>query len=723
MRALRLEPDVWSGLRGDFAPHSLATTLVTGLILGMVNLLLTTALISLIYRGELEEFLSAGLGYGLVGSSALALILALGSSFRGMYGGSQDASAAILGLSAASVAGALVGIAAFETVVAMVVVTSVATGLAFLAMGYLGVGDIARFVPFPVIGGLLAGTGYLIVTGAIGILGVGEGSDLLRSETAGSFWPGLLLAVLFFVASRRSWGSGAYLSLIIVAVAGFHVLAALGDLSQVDAMERGWLLGPFPDGGLWPGPIFDPIAGADWGVITGEAAGLVTILLIVPITLLLYLSALEVETRSDVDVNRELRMTGWGNVAAGALGAPPGYMYFSDTAIASRLVGARRGPAVVAALATFAVVAFASFVLELVPLFVIGGLLLFVGAEFLYEWLWASRRRMSRVDFALLLAILVVIAVVGFLPGVAVGLVSAVGVFVVRYSRIDVIKHSLTGGDQQSNIERAAEDAEYLQSRGHATLILELQGFIFFGTASQISTRVKASLQARPELDFLLCDFRRVTGIDSSAVVIFERIATMARDHGVVLVITGLGETHLDQLGDLISERIGSPVIHMDLDHGLAWCEDQLLEQGHVGVSVPGALPGDLADDLIPFLSQRTVAAGETLMRQGDPTPGILLISSGQATVSLDVADGQSLRLRTLLSGTVLGEISLYRDEPCSATVVTDTVCEILHLTPERFGDLCRDDPMVAARLHRFVARTLAGRVSHANRTIRALRD
>jgi EAL domain-containing protein (putative c-di-GMP-specific phosphodiesterase class I) len=32
-------------------------------------------------------------------------------------------------------------------------------------------------------------------------------------------------------------------------------------------------------------------------------------------------------------------------------------------------------------------------------------------------------------------------------------------------------------------------------------------------------------------------------------------------------------------------------------------------------------------------------------------------------------------------------------------------------------------DPMVAARLHRFVARTLAGRVSHANRTIRALRD
>jgi sulfate permease, SulP family len=714
---------VWAGLRADFVPRALPTTLVTGLIVGLVNLLLTTALISLIYRGELEEFLSAGLGFGLVGSSILALILALGSSFSGMYGGSQDASAAILGLSAASVAGALVGVAAFETVVAMIVVTSLATALVFLAMGYLGLGDIARFVPFPVIGGLLAGTGYLIVTGAIGILGVGEGSDLFGSDAAGSLWPGLILAALFFVATRRGWGSQSYLGFLIASVAGFHLLAALGDLSQADAMARGWLLGPFPEGGLWPGSVIEPLASADWDLIAGEAAGLVTILLIVPITLLLYLSALEVETRSDVDVNRELRMTGWGNVAAGALGGPPGYMYFSDTAITSRLVGARRGSAVVAALAMLTVVAFASFVLELLPLFVIGGLLLFVGAEFLYEWLWASRRRMSRTDFALLLAILVVIAAVGFLPGVAVGLVAAVALFVVRYSRIDVIKHSMSGGDQQSNIERATEDAEYLQSRGDATLILELQGFIFFGTANQISTRVKASLDSSPDLRFLLFDFRRVSGIDSSAVVIFERIATLAREYGVVLVLTGLGDNHIGQFGDLISERVGASEVHTDLDHGLAWCEDRLLEQDHVGGSIPRTLPNDLAVDLTPYLSHRTIAAGETLMRQGDSTPGILLISSGQATVRLDVADGEGVRLRTFLGGTVLGEISLYRDEPCTATVVTDTVCEVLHLTPERFEDLCRDDPEVAARLHRFVARTLAGRVSHANRTIRALRE
>lgn len=110
-------------------------------------------------------------------------------------------------------------------------------------------------------------------------------------------------------------------------------------------------------------------------------------------------------------------------------------------------------------------------------------------------------------------------------------------------------------------------------------------------------------------------------------------------------------------------------------------------------------------------------------MRQGDPTPGIYLISTGRATVQIEDVDGHDMRLRTMLGGTVLGEISLYRGEPCTATVVTDTECEVLHLTPDRFEAMCREDPEVAAQLHRFVARALAGRVGHANRTISALHD
>jgi CRP-like cAMP-binding protein len=123
------------------------------------------------------------------------------------------------------------------------------------------------------------------------------------------------------------------------------------------------------------------------------------------------------------------------------------------------------------------------------------------------------------------------------------------------------------------------------------------------------------------------------------------------------------------------------------------------------------------------YLVARSIPAGETLMQQGDPSPGIFLITAGRATVLVEEPDGTTVRLRTLLSGTVLGEISLYRGEPCTATVVAESECEVLHLAPDRFEDMCATDHEVAARLHEFVARILAGRVSHANRAIRALRD
>jgi SulP family sulfate permease len=126
---------------------------------------------------------------------------------------------------------------------------------------------------------------------------------------------------------------------------------------------------------------------------------------------------------------------------------------------------------------------------------------------------------------------------------------------------------------------------------------------------------------------------------------------------------------------------------------------------------------------LAPYLVARSIRAGEQLMVEGDPPPGIYLIKQGRATVLLSNEDGARGRLRTILEGTVLGEISLYRHEPVTATVVAETDCEVLHLTPDTFADLCRNDPSTAARLHIFVAKTLAARVSHANRAIRALRS
>ena len=51
----------------------------------------------------------------------------------------------------------------------------------------------------------------------------------------------------------------------------------------------------------------------------------------------------------------------------------------------------------------------------------------------MWEWVVAAFRRLPRIDYAIVLGILAIIAAVGFLPGVAVGVIAAVAMFVVNY--------------------------------------------------------------------------------------------------------------------------------------------------------------------------------------------------------------------------------------------------------------------------------------------------
>ena len=705
-------------LASDFKVNRIAGTVATGMVLALVNALLTLALVSLIFRGPLEVHLDKGIGLGLVAATVISLAIALGSGVSGAYAGIQDASAAILGLAAASIAVSVAGSQLLGTVTAMIIVTSVTTGLVVFLMGRYRLGEVARFVPFPVVGGLLAGTGLLIVEGSVEILGGLRPESLVGSD-ASSFWAGVVLAVLFFAASRLKWSSRVYLLLLGISILGFHLVRAISATGLEDAIEAGMTLGPFPDGSIWPGIALTSLADADWSAIAGQAPSLLTILLIVPVTVLLYVSAIEVETRTDLDIGKELKVTGWANLASGVVGGPPGYLYLADTLVTRRLIGARRGAAVVASVVLGAVALVGGTLLELIPVFVIGGMLLFVGFDFLSEWLWEARSRMSRLDHLLVIGIVAIVGFVGFLPGVAAGLVAAVVLFVIRYSQIDVVKHRLSSREHRSNIERSPAQSDYLYDHGEAVLILQLQGFIFFGTANRIVSEFRSKLVGDGELDYLVCDFRLVSGIDSSALVLIERMALLASEHDVVFILSGLSAAQRSQVESIASEA----VIHFepDLDRAVARCEEGLLAASDQLNQHWRGLPEDLIEALAGFLDSIEIEEGEYLMRQGDDSPGLYLLRSGRASVILENQSGTQVRLRTLLPGTLLGEISLYRDEPVTASVVADSLCDLLHLSPENFTLLCREDPAVAADLHGFVARTLAGRVSHANRAIQAL--
>ncbi|MFT5446588.1 MAG: SulP family sulfate permease [Gammaproteobacteria bacterium] len=101
--------------------------------------------------------------------------------------------------------------------------------------------------------------------------------------------------------------------------------------------------------------------------------------------------------------------------------------------------------------------------------------------------------------------------------------------------------HELSGVDQRSNADRPSADELALRTLGSNIRVLKLQGYIFFGTANRLLGRVRAFVdQCEDGNDIhMVLDFRRVTGMDSSAELSFQKLCQLAGRREFQLVFCG----------------------------------------------------------------------------------------------------------------------------------------------------------------------------------------
>ena len=225
----------------------------------------------------------------------------------------QDVPAAITALIAAAVAAALPAGAGdgevFATVVAAIALTSVTTGLFFLALGLFKLGGLSRFIPYPVIGGFLAGTGWLLLKGSVGVLAgvplsLRNLPVLMQAETVIRWLPGLVFGIVLLLVLRRTSHYLALPALLVGAIAAFFVLLLATGTSLAEATARGWLLEPFPAGDIWR-PLGPAILGeASWGTIFAQAPSMLAVMLAGMVALLLNATGLELVVQRDVDLDR-----------------------------------------------------------------------------------------------------------------------------------------------------------------------------------------------------------------------------------------------------------------------------------------------------------------------------------------------------------------------------------------------------------------------------------
>ena len=81
------------------------------------------------------------------------------------------------------------------------------------------------------------------------------------------------------------------------------------------------------------------------------------------------------------------------------------------------------------------------------------------------------------------------------------------------------------------------------------------------------------------------------------------------------------------------------------------------------------------------------------------------------------------MRLSTVRSGVVVGEVALYTGVPRTADVVAEMPSVVLRLSRASIERLEAEEPEIAAAMHRWLATMLAARLTDSQRAISALLD
>lgn len=732
------------GLGGAGAPALLRDTL-SGLVFALVIVTYCISFSALIFQGDLKGGLTLGLSALLTGTVITGLVVALTSTLSPAGAGPDTPAVAVMSVLAAAIAThvAATGMGAELVVIHVmmaITLSTLLTGLFLFALGAFRLGVWLRFVPYPVIGGFLAASGWLLVTGGIEVM-TGVAPQLSRDSLAAVFAPehlaqlmlGAVFAVGVFILRRIV---NSFLTLPVA----FFLLVILVDLVLLGlgfADEMGgrsaWYLGDMGEMQFWVPAQAVLRHDIDWGALAMSATEIGAVCGVTAISVLLDVSSLEVTRQQSADLDKELRSNGVANILAGFAGGAAGNLSLSGSILMQEAGAVSRFSGVAAAGFCAMVLYFGADAARYIPTPLLGGLLSYLGLVVLNAALIRSPAQRSLTEFLLAGAIMIVIVTSGYLLGVFLGIVGACLLFALNYSRIGVVRRHLTRLDFASNVERSPHETKLLKEHGEQIHVLWLSGFIFFGSSNGLFEFIKRTMdtQHNPKVRYLVLDFGAVPGLDTSAVLSLIKLKNYCDEHTACMSFAGLNEQlqRTFTTAGVISDD-GPHRAFPDRNEALEWCENMLLsEYESVEATektferwLEGAFGGELDPGrLMSYFDRRSYKEGQIVLKQGGRSNSVDLLATGSVAISITDEQGHRTRLRRMAAQTVIGEMGFFRNAPRAAAVIAEQPSIVYRLTRKSFARMQQQDPKAAAAFYQLIVRVLSDRLEFANREIAAL--
>jgi sulfate permease, SulP family len=728
------------GISGTFNNKKFRAALIdvfAGATCSILSIAYCLSYAALIFTGPLKQVLGYGIAVTFLSAAIGGTVVALRSSLPFAVAGPDNSVSVVIAAMVATVVQRLVAHGSTNLLAPTIIVMALATaftGLMLCLLGFVRAGRAIRFVPFPVIGGFLGATGWLMILGAIQVVtdqrpALTNIGVFVNAAIAAKLAAVLIVAIVLHLLLRRSKSPFILPGVLLAAITATYVVLPLTGASLSEAQTDGWMFRPQPVAALtlpWKASV---LAGFSWTSLPTLAGEFLAILFVTISTLLLNTTGIEIATRSEANIDRDLKVLGLANIVTAAVGG-----YVSCTSISRSMLVRTAGATGRLSGLTVAAISAAMLVLEpsflgYVPKYILGGLLVFLGWGLVYQWLIQSARQLLLAEYLSLVAIALLIVSWGFVGGVLIGIVIGCATFAFSASRVNVIKFRFDGTEYRSSLDRGRHERSILTDYGSEIQGMALQSYLFFGSASRLYQQVKELLARQTVCRFVIFDFGRVTGIDSSATQSFAQIKQVANKANARIVLVNL-TSELERpfrTAGFISDEI---IVASDLDRALESCEQEIIEahraEGGRSRSLHAWLSEALGDQqraeiLAAYCRRLEVQAGTIIARQGEPAVSMHFILEGRVGIIVDLHDGRTMRVRSLGRHTTVGEMGLITRSPRSATIQAETASVLYELEADAFERIKTEHPALSQALLAYVIAVMTERLSFANRVIGVL--
>lgn len=638
------------------------------------------------------------------------------------------------------------GDAAPQGLMVICFVTLFVSGLFQTLLGVLRLGGLVKFVPYPVLAGIINGFALQIILGqipnALGVDQLPEASSLLSGAVSINGWAltfTLLSGALVLFGGRISKKIP---SALMGLVAGALAYAVAGH--YVDPSLLGPVIGQLPAGVTLDFHVAD--MRSFLSSVTFErhlfpivATG-ITLALISSIQSLLSMSSSDELFNTRHDSNKELMVQGGVNMMSALLGGTPS----GGSPNVTRTVYANGGRDKYANLALGVALAGMSFglgdLIAKIPLSVMAGVVIASTASTMDRWTQQLLRRVGtsssaakRSDALINLAVVSLVTVLVIFEGVlaALGVGMAVIFFIFLYRTNSTVIGRVLRADQiTSRTARPLAAVRALLANCRQIVVFELHGPLFFGNTETVYQRIE---KETADAKWIILSFKHCPVIDTSGAMLLKQLAIFMSKGGARLLLSdlplgGQRREYLQNVGVDQLEKDG--LIFEDMDSALAFSENELL--GRIGLSDLYGSETELSQfEMLAGMSEDEIATlhavlerlqfkeGDCIIKKGEPGCGLYFLTRGKVSVYTRAA-GRSIRLATYSAGVdvMFGEMSVLTREQRSADVHADMDVTVLRLTHDAYERLCRNHPGIAIRLMQHMSSELSARLTRMTQIV-----